>query len=87
MGHRLSLDVPEEVYESLVKAAEEAGQPPEELAVELLASATQSLADDPLEKYIGAFASNMPGWSDRHDEYIGKSLGVFPCQRLQITDV
>ena len=60
MGHSLTLEVPETVYEMLRKTAERIGQPPEALAVQLLTTATQDLKDDPLEKFIGAFSSSGP---------------------------
>lgn len=31
----------------------------------------QTAADDPVEKFIGAFSSNIPDWADQHDKYIG----------------
>jgi hypothetical protein len=39
MGHTLTLDVPEDVYQSLLQQAEQAGQLPEAIAVQLLATA------------------------------------------------
>ena len=41
MGHTLTLDVPEDVYRSLMQKAKQTGQAPEALAVQLLATATQ----------------------------------------------
>jgi len=29
---------------------------------------------DPLEKFIGAFNSNIPDWADEHDKYLGQSF-------------
>ncbi len=74
MEHRLILSVPEDIYEPLAKSAERIGQTPEKLAVEWLATAAKSMADDPLEEFIGAFRSNLPGWADQHDAYIGQAL-------------
>ena len=74
MGRILTLDVPEDVYQSLRKQAEQTGQPPEALAVELLATATQHLVEDPLEPFIGAFSSHASDWADHHDVYLGKSV-------------
>ena len=33
-----------------------------------------SSAPDPLEKFIGAFDSRVPDWTERHDIYLGKNL-------------
>ncbi len=70
MVHTLLLEVPEDVYRSLVETAEQTGQPPEELAIQWLAAANRYFADDPLEKFIGAFQSDVLDWADKHDLYI-----------------
>jgi len=72
MGHTLTLDVPEDVYQSLIQQAKQTGQPLEAVAVQLLAAATQHRADDPLEQFIGAFCSYGADWTDEHDVYLGK---------------
>lgn len=72
MGHTMTLNVPEELYRSLVQRAEEAGQEPESLAVQLLTTATGPGVYDPLEPFIGAFSSQGSDWADRHDAYLGK---------------
>ena len=74
MGQTLTLEVPEDVYKLLKKRAEQTGQPPEALAVQLLATATQNIEDDPLEKFIGAFSSSGSDWADHHDKHLGKSV-------------
>jgi hypothetical protein len=71
MGQTIKLDLPDEVYRSLVASAQLQGQTPEELAVHILAEGMQQVGEDPLDRFIGAFNSKMPGWSDKHDEYIG----------------
>ncbi|WP_417914465.1 hypothetical protein [Candidatus Electronema sp. JM] len=73
MSQSLTLNVSEEVYRHLLRAAEQAGQLPEALAAQWLALFTRNLQDDPLEKFIGAFRSNCPDWADNHDRYIGQS--------------
>ncbi len=73
MGHTLTLDVPEDVYESLLKTAEQTGQQPEALAVQWLTQATQQDARDPVEQFIGAFNSQGSDWVERHDEYLGRA--------------
>ena len=73
MGHTLTLDVPEDVYQALIQQAEQTSQPPEAVAVQLLANATQHRGDDPLEQFIGAFRSHAADWADQHDTYLGKA--------------
>ena len=74
MGHTLTLELSEDVYQSLVQTAKQVGQPPEVYAVQLLATATQHQADDPVEQFIGAFDSQGCDWADHHDAYLGKSV-------------
>ena len=74
MGHTLQLEVPEDVYEPLVKAAEQTGQSPEALATQWLVAATRNLVTDSLEQFIGAFSSNVADWAHEHDKYIGKAV-------------
>lgn len=72
MKYTLTLEVPEEVYESLKRRAEEIGRQPEKLAIEYLAAATRNFSEDPLEEFIGAFDGGGSEWADRHDEHLGR---------------
>lgn len=74
MGHTLTLDVPEEVYQSLIQTAEQTGQPPEAVAVHLLTTAIQHRGEDPLEQFIGTFSSHGTDWADHHDTYLGMTI-------------
>ena len=74
MGHTLTLDVHEDVYQSLQHQAEQTGQSPETVAVQLLATATQPRVEDPLEQFIGAFNSQGLDWVDHHDAYLGQAI-------------
>jgi len=74
MGYSLTLELPENVYQSLKKTATQTEQSPEALAVQWLKKITQQQEIDPLEKFIGAFNSNIPDWADEHDKYLGQSL-------------
>ncbi len=74
MTRSLVLEVPEDVYKPLAETAERTNREVEELAVELLTVATRRAADDPVENFIGAFASDTPDWADEHDKYIGQGL-------------
>lgn len=74
MGHTLTLDVPEDVYQSLQQQAEQTGQSPETVAVQLLATATQPRSEDPLELFIGAFDSQGVDWVTHQDAYLGQAV-------------
>jgi hypothetical protein len=74
MGHALTLDIPDHVYEPLVKRAKQVGKTPEEIVMEWVAHASQLLTDDPLLQLAGAFESKLTDVSDRHDEYLGQRL-------------
>ena len=74
MGHVLTIEIPDHVYESLVKRAEQVGKTPEEIIMEWVTHASQLLTDDPLLQLAGAFESNLTDISARHDDYLGQSL-------------
>ncbi len=71
---RMTIDIPEKIYEPLAKVAKNTGRTPEELAIEWLETASRGVAEDPVEKFIGAFKSDIPDWADQHDKYIGENL-------------
>ena len=79
MGHKLTLDLPDEVYESLSRTAKETSQSPDAVAAELLASVTRQAEEDPLEQFIGAFDSRGSDWADQHDRHLGGA--VLPLRR------
>jgi hypothetical protein len=74
MGHTLTLDIPENVYQLLLQKAEQTGQPPEAVAVQLLTTVIQPQSTDPLEQFIGAFDSHGADWADHHDANLGESI-------------
>jgi len=74
MGHTLTLEIPEDVYEPLLKRAKEIGRTPEEVVTEWLSTAVYRLADDPLLRLAGVFESDVTDISERHDDYIGQGL-------------
>lgn len=74
MSHTLVIDLPDEVYDPLTRRAQEAGQTPEEFAAQWVVTRMAQLEEDPLERFIGAFPSNVPDWTDRHDHYMGQHL-------------
>jgi len=71
MEHTLTLEIPEQTYASLLKTAKRKGRSPEDLAAQWIVEATRTLADDPIEQFIGLFSSSVPDWADAHDRYLG----------------
>ena len=74
MQHKLVLDVPDPIYEPLVKVAKQTGVTPEQVAVQWLEAAGSRSAHDPIENFIGALRSDIPDWADHHDKYLGQAL-------------
>jgi hypothetical protein len=72
----LTLEIPDEVYRSLIEKAERTGQAPETLAAQLLTTAAGDREEDPVEQFIGAFSSRGSDWADRHDDHLGNSHGT-----------
>jgi hypothetical protein len=74
MGYALLLEIPEEIYQPLVKTAQQSGHTPEELVTTWLTTVVRQTLQDPLEQFIGAFHSNIPDWANQHDRYLGQAL-------------
>lgn len=74
MGHALVLELPEEIYQPLIKTAQESGDTPEQVATNWLIAAIRQNWNDPVEKFIGVFRSNAVDWTDQHDLYLGQEL-------------
>ena len=74
MVHTLVLEVPEELYEPLVKKAKQTGQAPEKVVLEWLKKTIQPLHEDPLLQLAGIFESDLTDIGEKHDEYIGQGL-------------
>jgi hypothetical protein len=75
MDHQITLDVPDEVYQALLKDAEATGRTVESAASACLIQLVRS--DSPgnrLRRWAGAFASDVPDAGLRHDEYLGQVL-------------
>jgi hypothetical protein len=73
MSHSLTLQIPEELYQPLIDAAERMGQTPEEVALKWLSEVAQQITDDPIEQFIGAIPSQVPDWTTQHDLYLGQN--------------
>lgn len=74
MTHSLTLDLPEEIYQPLLKTALTNGKKVEEVAVEVLASVKRKNVADPFERFIGSVKSDITDLAENHDKYIGENL-------------
>ncbi len=81
MDHKLIITIPDDIYKPLAESAERTGLTAEALAVEWLATAAQNAVEDPLEEFIGAFKSDVPGWADEHDKHLGQALLDEMCDK------
>lgn len=74
MRYALVLEIPEEIYQPFVKTAQQSGYTPEELATDWLVASIRQRLQDPLERLIGSFRSNVIDWVDQHDFYLSQAL-------------
>ncbi len=74
MSKMLSIELPDEVYHTLLQTAQRSGQSPEALIQQWIVNQHQTQLSDPLEPFIGAFHSGIPDWTSRHDDYLGAAL-------------
>lgn len=74
MERTLVLEVPEEIYQPLIKKAQQVGQTPEKVVLQWLTNALRPVNDDPLLQLAGAFESEATDLSEKHDDYIGRGL-------------
>lgn len=76
MTHQITLAIPDEVYQPLLRQAHETGRPLEIVACDCVAEVVSGLMPGSrLRRWTGAWASNVPDASLRHDEYLGQALG------------
>ena len=74
MPATLTIEVSDELLVYLRQAAARLGKTPETVAAEYLANLTPRLAAGALRRWAGAWASNVPDASLRHDDYLGQAL-------------
>jgi hypothetical protein len=75
MDHPITLVLPDDVYQALLKNARESGQTPEALASHYLARlVSPNLPGRRLRRWAGAFASGVPDAGLRHDAYLGRAI-------------
>ncbi len=74
MPHLLTVELPTEVYEPLLREAERTGREPAELAARWLACVAGVPMDDPFAAHIGAYRSEVTGVAAEHDRYLGEAI-------------
>jgi hypothetical protein len=74
MPATLTIEVSDELLQRLRQSAQQQGKTAEAVASEYLASWTPGLAAGAMRRWAGAWASNVPDASLRHDEYLGQAL-------------
>ncbi len=74
MAHSVTLNIPDNLYYSLLEISNKTGKKTDELMIEYLQAMIVNKEDDPLEEFIGAVNSNISDWTENHDIYLGKSL-------------
>lgn len=74
MTHSITLEIPDSIYRPLAEEAEVQGRRVEEIALEKLTRNGSKEIEDPFEKFIGSFRSDIPDWAENHDKYLGESL-------------
>lgn len=74
MTHSVTLNIPDNLYSSLLEISNKTGKRTDELMIEYLQAMIVNKEDDPLEEFIGAIDSKISDWTKNHDIYLGKSL-------------
>ncbi len=72
--HSLTLQLPDEIFEPLMRQAQRAGNSPEGFVTDWVASVVLSPPDDPLLKLLGTLDSDVSDVAEKHDEYLGQAL-------------
>ena len=76
--HTLTLQLPDEIYEPLMRKAQRFGSTPETIVTDWVASAVLAPPEDPLLKLLGCIDSDVADAAERHDDYIGSALSSEP---------
>ncbi len=74
MSQTLSLEIPDQLYETLKRLAEKGGRSAEDLGAAWLRLTIERVNSDPIMKLAGALQSGVPDLAERHDAYIAEHL-------------
>jgi hypothetical protein len=70
MGHSITLNLPDDAWQNLLRASRDRNETPEMAAEKLLSEAVS----DPLMSLSGCLEYSRADISERHDEYIGAGI-------------
>jgi len=73
MTHPVTLQIPDEIFRSVLLTAQKTGRKPEDVLVGLLAQSFQQ-PKDPLLDLAGKFSSPLVDVGSRHDQLLGEAL-------------
>jgi hypothetical protein len=74
MPATLTVEISDELLECLRQFAAQQGKTPEAVAAEYLANLKANPPAGAVRRWVGAWASNVPDASVRHDDYLGEGL-------------
>jgi hypothetical protein len=74
MPATLMIEVSDELWECLRQTGVKQGKTPEAVAADYLANLTSRLPAGAVRRWAGAWASNVPDASVRHDDYLGQAF-------------
>lgn len=74
MPATLTIEISDELLERLRQSAAHQGKTAEAVAAECLANLAPKLGAGSVRRWVGAWASNVPDASLRHDDYLGQAL-------------
>jgi hypothetical protein len=74
MSHQITIELPDDVYETLAEQSRTVGRSLEEFAQAQLTITVESLKAHPFQKWIGAIESGPPDAATRHHEYLGQAI-------------
>lgn len=70
MSRKLTLELTDEAYESLIEEGQDRGESPEDLASRVLTARFT----DPLLRLSGCIKSSIKDVAERHDEFLAKGI-------------
>lgn len=74
MSTTLTLEIPDQIYRSLLKKADKCGKTLDQILIEWMGDVVKDELDDPLLKLAEAFSSDIKDINSNHDFYIGQEL-------------